>query len=77
MYKEKKNTSSQKLYSMLLVDEAGTWYTRLWYEHQHVRQVCFYSSQITTLAAIVNFSSLRLIMGKVEIGYFFCLIGDI
>ena len=37
----------------------------------------FCSSLIRTLVAMATFSSHRLIMGKVEIDNFFCLIGDI
>ena len=36
----------------------------------------FYSGQIRTLVAMATYSFHRLIMGKVEIGNFFCLIGD-
>ena len=37
----------------------------------------FYSGRIRTLVAMATYSSNRLIMGKVEICIFFCLIGDI
>ena len=36
----------------------------------------FYSGRIRTLVAMVTYSFHRLIMGKVEIGNFYCLIGD-
>ena len=36
-----------------------------------------YSGWIRTLVAMATYSSHRLIMGKVEIDSFFCLIGDI
>ena len=36
----------------------------------------FHSSRIRTLVAIVTYSFHRLIMGKVELGNFYCLIGD-
>ena len=35
-----------------------------------------YSNRIGTLVAMATYSSHRLIMGKVEIDNFFCLIGD-
>ena len=38
--------------------------------------VFFYSSRIRTLVAMVTDSFHRLIMGKVELGNFYCLIGD-
>ena len=37
----------------------------------------FCSNRIRTLVAMATYSSHRLIMGKVEIDNFFCLIGDI
>ena len=37
----------------------------------------FYSGPIRNLVAMATYSSHRLIMGKVEIDNFFCLIGDI
>ena len=37
----------------------------------------FYSGRIRTLVAMATYSSLRLIMGKVEIDSFYCLTGDI
>ena len=37
----------------------------------------FYSGRIRTLVAMAIYSFHRLIMGKVEIGNFYCLIGDI
>ena len=36
----------------------------------------FYSSRIRTLVAMATYSFNRLIMVKVEIGNFYCLIGD-
>ena len=36
----------------------------------------FYSCWIRTLVAMATYSFHRLIMGKVEIGNFYCLIGD-
>ena len=36
----------------------------------------FYSGQIRTLVAMATYSFHRLIMGKVEIGNFYCLIGN-
>ena len=36
----------------------------------------FYSSRIRTLVAMATYSFHRIIMGKVEIGNFYCLIGD-
>ena len=36
----------------------------------------FYSGRIRTLVAMATYSFHRLIMGKVEIGNFYCLIGD-
>ena len=35
-----------------------------------------YSSRMSTLVAMATYSFNRLIMGKVEIGNFYCLIGD-
>ena len=36
----------------------------------------FYSGRIRTLVAMATYSFLKLIMGKAEIGNFYCLIGD-
>ena len=36
----------------------------------------FYSRRMRTLVAMATYSFNRLIMGKVEIGNFYCLIGD-
>ena len=36
----------------------------------------FYSGRIRTLVAMATYSFNRLIVGKVEIGNFYCLIGD-
>ena len=38
-------------------------------------QLCFLSGQVRTLVAMATYSSNRLIMGKVEIDFFFCLNG--
>ena len=38
--------------------------------------MCFYSSRIRTLVAMVTNSFHRLIMGKVELGNYYCLMGD-
>ena len=38
--------------------------------------MCFYSSRIRTLVAMVTYNCHRLIMGKVELGNFYCLVGD-
>ena len=40
------------------------------------KRYVFYSGRIRTLAAMATYSFHRLIMGKVEIGNFFRLIGD-
>ena len=42
-----------------------------------LKSCVFYSGQIRTLVAMATYSSHRLIMGKVEVYNFFCLIGDI
>ena len=36
----------------------------------------FYSGRIRTLVAMATYNFNRLIMGKVEIGNFYCLVGD-
>ena len=55
-------------------DEAETWHACI--GHCPLQKLCFYSSQIRTLVAMATYSFNRLIMGKVEIGNFYCLIGD-
>ena len=55
-------------------DEAETWHTCT--GHCPLQKLCFYSSRMRTLVAITTYSFNRLIMGKVEIGNFYCLIGD-
>ena len=56
-------------------NEAETWHTCK--GHRPLQNLCFFhSSRIRTLAAMVNYSFHRLIMGKVELGNFYCLIGD-
>ena len=42
----------------------------------HKTYVFFHSSGIRTLVAMVTYSFHRLIMGKVELRNFYCLIGD-
>ena len=54
-------------------DEAETWHTCL--GHCPLKKLCFYFSRIRTLVAMTTYSFNRLIMGKVEIGNFYCLIG--
>ena len=55
-------------------DEAETWHTCI--GHCPLQNVCFYSGRTRTLVAMATYSFHRLIMGKVEIGNFYCLIGD-
>ena len=55
-------------------DEAETWHTCI--GHCPLQKLCFYSGRIRTLVAMGTYSFYRLIMGKVEIGNFYCLIGD-
>ena len=56
-------------------DEAETWHTCI--GHCPLQKLCFfYSSRIRTLVAMATYSFNRLIMGKVEIGNFYCVIGD-
>ena len=55
-------------------DEAETWHTCI--GHCPLQKLCFYYSRIRTLVAMATYSFHRLIMGKVEIGNFYCLIGD-
>ena len=42
----------------------------------HYKSYVFYSGRIRTLVAMASYSFHRLIIGKVEIGIFYCLIGD-
>ena len=56
-------------------DEAETWHTCI--GHCPLQKLCFfYSGWIKTLVAMPTYSFNRLIMGIVEIGNFYCLIGD-
>ena len=55
-------------------DDAETWHTCI--RHCHLLKLCFYSGRIRTLVAMATYSFHRLIMGKVKIGKFYCLIGD-
>ena len=55
-------------------DEAEIWHACLGHLPMHK---LFYSGWIRTLVAMTTYSSHRLIMGKVEIDSFCCLIGDI
>ena len=56
-------------------NEAETWHTCK--GHRPLQNLCFFhSSRIRTLVAMVTYSFHRLIMGKVELGNFYCLIGD-
>ena len=55
-------------------DEAETWHTGI--GHCPLPKLCFYSGWIRTLVAMATYSFHRLIMGKVEIGKFYYLIGD-
>ena len=54
-------------------------FTRLRYQVSVYRTIgpLVYSDQIRTLVAMATYSSYRLIMGKVEIDNFCCLIRDI
>ena len=55
-------------------NEAETWHTCK--GHRPLQNLCFFhSSRIRTLVAMVAYSFHRLIMGKVELGNFYCLIG--
>ena len=70
----------RKIFKILLLknhkeDEAETWHAYI--GHCPLQKLCFfYSGWIRTLVAMATYSFNRLIMGKVEIGNFFCLIGD-
>ena len=56
-------------------DKAETWHTCLEHWPLHISFV-FNSGRIRTLVAMATYSFHRLIMGKVEIGNFYCLHGD-
>ena len=69
----------EKIFNILLLrnrkeDEAETWHTCI--GHCPVQQLCFFFRRMRTLVAMATYSFNRLIMGKVEIGNFYCLIGD-
>ena len=55
-------------------DEAETWHTCI--GHCPLQSYVFYSGRISTLVAMETYSFHILIMGKVKIGNFYCLIGD-
>ena len=55
-------------------DEAETWHTCI--GHCPLQKLCVYSGRIRTLVAMATYSFHRLIMGKVEIGNLYSLIGD-
>ena len=55
-------------------DEAETWHTCI--GHCPLQKFFFYSDRIRSLVAMSTYSFHRLIMGKVEIGNFYRLIGD-
>ena len=55
-------------------DKAETWHTFL--GHYLLQSYVFYFGRIRTLVAMATYSFHRLIMGKVEIGNFYCLIWD-
>ena len=55
-------------------DEAETWHTCI--GHCPLQKLCFYSVRIRTLVSMAAYIFHSLIMGKVEIGNFYCLIGD-
>ena len=56
-------------------DEGETWHTCI--GHCRLQKLCFYSGRIRTLVAMATYNFHRLIKGKVEIGNFYCLLGDI
>ena len=69
----------RKIFKVLLLknrkeDEAETWHTYI--GHCPLQKLYFYSGQIRTLVAMATLNFNRLIMGKVETGNFYCLIGD-
>ena len=55
-------------------NEAEAWHTCK--GHRPLQNLFFHSSRIRTLVAMVTYSFHRFIMGKVELGNFYCLIGD-
>ena len=55
-------------------DEAETWHTGI--GHCPLQSYVFYFGRIRTLVAMATKSFHRLIMGKMEIGNFYYLIGD-
>ena len=55
-------------------DEAETWHTCI--GHCPLQKLCFYSGRIRTLVSMAAYIFHSLIKGKVEIGNFYCLIGD-
>ena len=55
-------------------DEAETWHTCI--GHCPLQKVFFYTGQIRTLLSMAAYIFHSLIMEKVEIGNFYCLIGD-
>ena len=55
-------------------DEAETWHTCK--GQCPLQMLCFYSGRIRTLVSMAAYIFHSLIMGKVEIGNFYCLIGD-
>ena len=55
-------------------DEAETWHTCI--GHCPLKSYVFYSGRIRTLVSMAAYIFHSLIMGKVEIGNFYCLIGD-
>ena len=67
-----------KIFKILLRDRkedvAETWHTCI--GHCLLQKLCFYSGRIRTLVAMATYSFHRLVMGKVEIGNSYCLIGD-
>ena len=55
-------------------DEAETWHTCI--GHCPLQKLCFYFGRIRTLVSMTAYIFHSLIMGKVDIGNFYCLIGD-
>ena len=55
-------------------DEAETWHTCI--RHCPLQSHVFYSGRIRTLVSMAAYIFHSLIMGKVEIGNFYCLTGD-
>ena len=68
----------RKIFKILLrnckEDEAETLHTCI--GHCPLQKYVFYSGQIRTLLSMAAYIFHSLIMGKVEIGNFYCLIGD-